>query len=79
MVYQVNNSVPFSGKPIGSVEFFNQIVEALGVIIDRCSKEIGCAYFILLLFYFNIMLHLKKYFQILKINIIEKTQPQHKK
>ncbi len=36
---QVNNSVTFSKKPIGSEEFFNQIVEALGVIIDRRAKE----------------------------------------
>jgi len=35
---QVNNSVTFSGKPIRPEEFFNQIVEALGIIIDRRSK-----------------------------------------
>ena len=34
-VYQVNNSVNFSGKPMGPEEFFNQMVEALGIIIDR--------------------------------------------
>ena len=34
-VYQVNNSVISSEKPIGSEEFFNQMVEALGIIIDR--------------------------------------------
>jgi len=38
-VCQVNNSVIFSGKPIGSEEFLNQIVEALGIIIDRRSKR----------------------------------------
>ena len=36
---QVNNLVAFSGKPIGSEEFFNQIVKALGIIIDRRPKE----------------------------------------
>ncbi|MBA7648471.1 hypothetical protein ES703_56257 [subsurface metagenome] len=35
---QVNNSVPFSGKPIGSEEFLNQIVEVLGITIDRRPK-----------------------------------------
>jgi len=36
-VYQVNNSVTFSGKPIGSEEFFNRMVETLdiNIIIDR--------------------------------------------
>jgi len=38
-VYQVNNSVTFSGKPMGSEEFLNQMVEALGIIIDRHPKE----------------------------------------
>jgi len=38
-VRQVNNSVAFCGKPIGSEEFFSQIVEALGItIIDRHPK-----------------------------------------
>jgi len=37
-VGQVNNSVTFCGKPIGPEEFLNQIVETLGVIIDRCPK-----------------------------------------
>jgi len=37
-VCQVNNSVTFSGKPIESKEFFNQKVEALGIIIDRRPK-----------------------------------------
>ena len=37
--YQVNNSVIFSRKPIGSEELLNQMVEALGItIIDRRSK-----------------------------------------
>ena len=34
-VCQVNNSVTFSRKPIGSEEFFNQIIEALGITKDR--------------------------------------------
>ncbi|MCK4377458.1 MAG: hypothetical protein KAV97_04505 [Actinomycetia bacterium] len=38
-MYQVNNSVTFSGKPIGSEEFLNQMVVALGIIIDRHPKE----------------------------------------
>jgi len=38
-VYQVNNSVIFSGKPIGSEEFLNQMLEALGTIIDRRPEE----------------------------------------
>jgi len=34
-----NNSVTFSGKSIGPEEFFNRMVEALGIIvIDRCPK-----------------------------------------
>jgi hypothetical protein len=38
-VCQVNNSVTFSGKPIGSEEFLNQMIETLGVtIIDRRLK-----------------------------------------
>ena len=36
---QVNNSITFSGKHIGSEEFLKQIVEALGIIIDRRPKE----------------------------------------
>ena len=35
---QVNNSVTFSRKPIVSEEFLNQMVEVLGIIIDRCPK-----------------------------------------
>jgi len=31
--------VIFSGKPTGSEEFFNQMIETLGItIIDRCPK-----------------------------------------
>jgi len=37
-VSQVNNSVTFSRKLIKSEEFLNQIVEVLGIIIDRCPK-----------------------------------------
>ena len=36
---QVNNSVTFSGKPIGSEEFLNQMVEALRITIDKRPKE----------------------------------------
>jgi hypothetical protein len=39
VVYQVNNSVIFSGKHIGSEEFLNQMVEALGIILDGRPKE----------------------------------------
>jgi len=37
-VYQVNNSVTFSEEPIGSEESLNQMVEALGITIDRRPK-----------------------------------------
>jgi len=37
-MYQLNNSVTFSGKPTGSEEFLNLMVEALGIIIDRRPK-----------------------------------------
>ena len=37
-MYQVNNSVSISGKPIGSEEFLMQMVEDLGIIIDRRPK-----------------------------------------
>jgi len=37
-VCQVNNSVAFSRKPMGSEEFINQMVETLGIIIDRRPK-----------------------------------------
>ncbi len=36
---QVNNLVAFSEKPIGPEEFLIQMVEALGISIDRCPKE----------------------------------------
>ena len=41
-MYQVNNSVTFSGKPIGPEEFLDQMVEALGIIIDRRPKGKPC-------------------------------------
>jgi len=34
-VCQVNNLVTFSRKPMGSGEFLKQMVEALGVAVDR--------------------------------------------
>ena len=37
-LYKINNSVIFSGKPIGSEEFLIQMVEALVIIIERRSK-----------------------------------------
>jgi len=37
-VCQVNNSVTFSGKPIGSEEFLNRMVETLSIIISRRPK-----------------------------------------
>jgi len=37
-VCQVNNSVTFSGKPIGLSSSFNRMVEALGIAIDRHPK-----------------------------------------
>lgn len=36
-MYQLNNAVPFSGKPIGFEKFINRIVETLGMTIDRRS------------------------------------------
>jgi hypothetical protein len=42
-VYQVNNSIIFSGKPIiGSEEFLNQIVEVLCITIDKHPKGRPC-------------------------------------
>jgi len=41
-LYQLNNSVTFSGKLVWSEEFLNQMVEALGIIIDRGPKERAC-------------------------------------
>ena len=38
-MYQVNNSVTFSGKLIGPEELFNRMVEDLGIIIDRRPKR----------------------------------------
>ena len=38
-MYQVNISVTFCGKPIGSEEFLNRIVETLDITIDRRPKE----------------------------------------
>ena len=37
-MYQVNNSVTFGGQPIESEEFLIQMVEALGITIDRHPK-----------------------------------------
>ena len=37
-MYHIINSVTFSGKPVGSEGFLNQMVEALGIIIDRRPK-----------------------------------------
>ncbi len=37
-MYQVNDSVTFSGQPIESEEFLNQIVEVLGITIDKHPK-----------------------------------------
>jgi len=37
-VCQVNNSLIYSGKPIGPEDFLKRIVEALGIIIDRRPK-----------------------------------------
>ena len=37
-VCQVNNSVTLSEKPMGSEELLNQMVAALGVIINRRPK-----------------------------------------
>ena len=39
---QLNNSVTFRGKPIESEEFLNQMIEALGIIIDRRPKGRPC-------------------------------------
>jgi len=38
-LYQVNNSVIFNRRSIGPVKFLIQMVEALGIIIDRRPKE----------------------------------------
>ena len=34
----LNNSVTFKGKPIGSEEFLNRMVETLGIIINMRPK-----------------------------------------
>jgi len=34
----LSNPVTFNGKPIGSEEFFNRMVEALAIIIYGCPK-----------------------------------------
>lgn len=34
----LNNSITFSGKPIGPEELLNQIVEVLGITTDRRPK-----------------------------------------
>jgi hypothetical protein len=37
-VSQLNNLVIFNGKPMGSEEFFNQMIEALNITVDRLPK-----------------------------------------
>ena len=37
-MYQVNNSVTFNGKFMGAEEFLNQMIETLGITIDRRPK-----------------------------------------
>jgi len=38
-MYQFNNSVTFSGKPIiGPEKFLNRMVETLGITVDRRSN-----------------------------------------
>jgi len=37
-MYQLNNSVFFSGKLIRTEEFLNKIVKALGITIDKSPK-----------------------------------------
>ena len=39
---QVNNSVSLNGKPIESEKFLNQVVEAIGIIINRRPKGRSC-------------------------------------
>jgi len=38
-VYRVNNSATFSGKPVGSEEFLNLMIETLGITVDSRPKE----------------------------------------
>ena len=37
-MHQLNNSLTFTGKPIGFEEFLNRIDEALGITVDRRPK-----------------------------------------
>jgi len=37
-MYKVNNSVTFTGKPNGSEELLNRMVETLDITIDRRPK-----------------------------------------
>jgi hypothetical protein len=37
-MFQVNNPVAFSGRPMVSEEFLNRMVEVLGITIDRRPK-----------------------------------------
>ncbi len=39
---QVNNSVTFSRKPIGSEDFLNRMIETLGITIDKRPKGRSC-------------------------------------
>jgi len=41
-VCQVNNSVTFNGKPIGSEEVLIRMIETLGITIDRRPKGKLC-------------------------------------
>ena len=41
-MYQLNNSDTFSGKPIGFEEFFNRMIKALGISIDKHPKGRPC-------------------------------------
>ena len=37
-MFMLNNSVTFSGRPIGTEEFLNRMVETLGITVDRRPK-----------------------------------------
>ncbi|MBA7575209.1 hypothetical protein ES708_17030 [subsurface metagenome] len=41
-MYQVNNSVTFNRKPIGTEEFLMQMVETLDITVDRRPKGRPC-------------------------------------
>ena len=41
-MYQVNNSIIFSGKPMGSEEFLNRMLEVLCITIDKHPKGRPC-------------------------------------